>query len=215
MSFEKELAGLINKYSQENGSDTPDFLLAEYLTGTLKVYNTTVKAREKWYGRAPEAVGGSGDVPVDPAWETPSEPATPPELTWEAPSSPPEHEVDAAVITPAVPHDKLISSHRVVPANESEGVKEHYLLNLLTPDYKPTAPGIVFHKGSPVEGWHGWTTAHVISGLLLHMRYHQSTKFACDQNVEVIEHLEAARQATHKRADDRKSRGVLYNSEKP
>ena len=31
--FRKELACLINRYSRENGSDTPDFILADYLDG--------------------------------------------------------------------------------------------------------------------------------------------------------------------------------------
>jgi hypothetical protein len=49
--FKKELENLINKYSQENGSDTPDFLLAEYLIGCLTVFNSVVTAREVWFGR--------------------------------------------------------------------------------------------------------------------------------------------------------------------
>ena len=50
-SFEKELAALLNKYSQENSSNTPDFLLASFLTGCLAVYNVTVQQRETWWGR--------------------------------------------------------------------------------------------------------------------------------------------------------------------
>jgi hypothetical protein len=49
--FEAQLANLINYHSLENGSDTPDFMLSEYLLGCLEVYNKTMKAREKWYGR--------------------------------------------------------------------------------------------------------------------------------------------------------------------
>ncbi len=51
VDFESELQNLINKYSQENGSDTPDFLLAKYLTGCLTVFNSVVTAREVWFGR--------------------------------------------------------------------------------------------------------------------------------------------------------------------
>lgn len=54
--FRKELTKLINRESMENGSDTPDFLLAEYLTDCLAVFDRVVKAREKWYGREPEPV---------------------------------------------------------------------------------------------------------------------------------------------------------------
>lgn len=46
--FERELARLINKYSQEDGSDTPDFILAEYLSDCLKNWNKATAAREKW-----------------------------------------------------------------------------------------------------------------------------------------------------------------------
>lgn len=41
----------INCTSSENGSDTPDFILAEYLTDCLAVFDKAVSAREKWYGR--------------------------------------------------------------------------------------------------------------------------------------------------------------------
>ncbi len=49
--FEIDLMVVINKHSQENGSGTPDFVLAEYLVGCLDTYNKTVSARETWYGR--------------------------------------------------------------------------------------------------------------------------------------------------------------------
>ena len=50
MEFENELELLINKYSKENESDTPDFVLAEYLKGCLDIYSETVQKRDKWYG---------------------------------------------------------------------------------------------------------------------------------------------------------------------
>lgn len=43
--FEKELTSLINRYSLENDSNTPDFVLASYLTDCLIVWNTHVKKR--------------------------------------------------------------------------------------------------------------------------------------------------------------------------
>lgn len=49
--FHKELESLINRYSKENDSDTPDFILAEYLRDCLHAYNAAVAAREKWYNR--------------------------------------------------------------------------------------------------------------------------------------------------------------------
>lgn len=51
-SLIKEIEACINKYSAESGSDTPDFILATYLTDTLEVFNKCVTAREAWYGRA-------------------------------------------------------------------------------------------------------------------------------------------------------------------
>ena len=40
--FEQELTSLINKYSMENGSNTPDFILANYLQDCLRIFNVTV-----------------------------------------------------------------------------------------------------------------------------------------------------------------------------
>ena len=50
----KQIEGAINSVSAENGSNTPDFILAEYMTGCLFSFDRAVNAREKWYGR-PEA----------------------------------------------------------------------------------------------------------------------------------------------------------------
>jgi len=47
MTFQKELEQLINKHSMENGSDTPDYILAEYLTSCLKAYGRAVQARDE------------------------------------------------------------------------------------------------------------------------------------------------------------------------
>jgi len=49
--FYLELTSLINRYSKENGSDTPDYILADYLIGCLKNFNSTVNLRETFYGR--------------------------------------------------------------------------------------------------------------------------------------------------------------------
>ena len=50
-SFEKELQSLLNRHSQENASNTPDFILAQYLSGCLIAFNMAVQQRETWYGR--------------------------------------------------------------------------------------------------------------------------------------------------------------------
>jgi len=49
-TFEKELTSLLNRYNKENGSNTPDFLLSEFLIGCLKTYNKALKKRDKWFG---------------------------------------------------------------------------------------------------------------------------------------------------------------------
>jgi transcription termination factor NusB len=49
--FTKELEELINKHSLENDSNTPDYILAEYLTLCLQAFNRTLQLREDWYGR--------------------------------------------------------------------------------------------------------------------------------------------------------------------
>ena len=54
--FQKGLENLINKFSMENESNTPDFLLAKYLRNCLANYNEITKAREAWYGREPKPV---------------------------------------------------------------------------------------------------------------------------------------------------------------
>jgi hypothetical protein len=50
-NFRKDLEQAINRNSMENGSDTPDFLLAEYLADCLAAFDKAMAAREKWYGR--------------------------------------------------------------------------------------------------------------------------------------------------------------------
>ena len=51
MTFEKELEQLINCHSKENESNTPDFILAQYLNACLAAFNITIQQRETWYGR--------------------------------------------------------------------------------------------------------------------------------------------------------------------
>lgn len=46
----------INCHSAENGSDTPDFILAEYLIDCLTAFDKAAKAREVFYGRATVAL---------------------------------------------------------------------------------------------------------------------------------------------------------------
>lgn len=51
--FRNELKHLLNKYSVENASDTPDFILADYLISCLNSYNEVIKTRTRWYTKEP------------------------------------------------------------------------------------------------------------------------------------------------------------------
>ena len=51
--FQKELEQLINKHSMENISDTPDFILAEYLVGCLRQFNEAHNRCVTWH-KGPE-----------------------------------------------------------------------------------------------------------------------------------------------------------------
>ena len=47
--FRLELQRLLNRCSMENGSDTPDFILAEYIMGCLNSFDMAVRKRSSWY----------------------------------------------------------------------------------------------------------------------------------------------------------------------
>jgi len=53
--FQKELESLLNKYSQENASNTPDYILANYLITCLNAFDCAVNERYSFYG-------GDGDA---------------------------------------------------------------------------------------------------------------------------------------------------------
>jgi hypothetical protein len=44
----------INRLSRENESNTPDFILAEFLMDVLKAFEIAVNKRTKWYGDHPD-----------------------------------------------------------------------------------------------------------------------------------------------------------------
>lgn len=51
VGFRNSLTRLLNRCSRENGSDTPDFILADFLARCLSAFDETLQQREKWYGR--------------------------------------------------------------------------------------------------------------------------------------------------------------------
>jgi len=50
-TFRQDLEELINKHSMENGSNTPDFILADYLTSCLRTFDRILKQRDQWYDK--------------------------------------------------------------------------------------------------------------------------------------------------------------------
>lgn len=61
-AFRNQVEKAINCHSMENGSNTPDFILAEYLTDCLAAFDKASTAREKWYGKALR-IGGITELP--------------------------------------------------------------------------------------------------------------------------------------------------------
>ena len=49
-TLEEDISAVLNRHSAENASNTPDFILAQYLLGCLAAFGATVKARDAWYG---------------------------------------------------------------------------------------------------------------------------------------------------------------------
>lgn len=50
MTLQEELAALLNKRSAERRSNTPDFVLAEYMLSCLRAFEQATIARDSWYG---------------------------------------------------------------------------------------------------------------------------------------------------------------------
>lgn len=59
-TFSIELCQLLNRYGLEAGSDTPDFLLADFIESCLSAYNRVVALREELSGRKPYAITMTG-----------------------------------------------------------------------------------------------------------------------------------------------------------
>jgi hypothetical protein len=59
-----EIERAVNSVSAENGSNTPDFILAEYLVSCLAAFDRATWARERWYGRQNKGPGCREDSGV-------------------------------------------------------------------------------------------------------------------------------------------------------
>lgn len=53
-TFEQELVALLNKHNMERYSGTPDWILANFLVGTLRQFDCAVKIRANWRGESTE-----------------------------------------------------------------------------------------------------------------------------------------------------------------
>ena len=49
--LESALTAALNAFSAENPSNTPDWILAQFLLGCLAAWDRGVQQRETWYGR--------------------------------------------------------------------------------------------------------------------------------------------------------------------
>jgi hypothetical protein len=124
----KDFENAINRNSLENRSNTPDFLLAQYLMDCLKAYENVHDANEKWYGRNLEI--GSGQFP---AWDfltnqyhrkSPEEkvifacitalsshPFYQKNTPWEIYEDMVERAIDMFIDEPDIPEDAVIAHH--------------------------------------------------------------------------------------------------------
>lgn len=73
--FERDLTSLLNRYSMENASNTPDFILAHFLCQCLAAWNEITQRRNNWHGvnliSAPAPPAGlrwSSELPTKPGW---------------------------------------------------------------------------------------------------------------------------------------------------
>lgn len=94
-AVERSVAEALNRHSMENGSNTPDFILAQFLLACLAAWNRGTQQRETWYGRESRP-GGSYPTPIPPpkadwcgecGWELPDHDHTcslPPKAEQEA-----------------------------------------------------------------------------------------------------------------------------------
>lgn len=55
--FRSELQELLNRHSRENESNTPDYMLADYLIECLRALDETINRRASWYGRFDKPAG--------------------------------------------------------------------------------------------------------------------------------------------------------------
>ena len=60
-TFLQELTDLINKHNIESQSNTPDYILADYLNHCLAVFSAITNERARWYGENPNNLPFKGE----------------------------------------------------------------------------------------------------------------------------------------------------------
>lgn len=55
MSFRDDLERVLNQNSAENESDTPDFILRDFVIKSLDAFDSSVNARDKYWDHKPWA----------------------------------------------------------------------------------------------------------------------------------------------------------------
>ena len=75
--FQEKLRSLINEYSMEEHSNTPDFILAEYLNICLQAFGLAMAKRDRWYAAPTKAAEQSVQLTGSglPASDSESSPA--------------------------------------------------------------------------------------------------------------------------------------------
>ena len=61
-AFRDELEDLISSHSMENTSDTPDYVLASFLTACLAAFDGATVERDRWHGFRETASLGAGPL---------------------------------------------------------------------------------------------------------------------------------------------------------
>lgn len=74
-SFKKELEDLINSHSKETGSDTSDFILAEYLNDCLLAFDKAVTRRREWWEPKEKTSEKMLETPLEKDYDACKDPA--------------------------------------------------------------------------------------------------------------------------------------------
>ena len=69
-SLSESIRSAVNSVSRENVSNTPDFVLTEYLLKSLEAVEALVNSRDRWYGIKPRPGQVSADELINEIFES-------------------------------------------------------------------------------------------------------------------------------------------------